>query len=263
MSGKLSFSPDGFFFDYKQNALDLLEFKSPYRRRIVRGAILGHYSDQIQTGLHLSNLDKAVYVDYFFRMCSLGQLNGGMSHNSSLNNRILPASSKRREVPFAWGVCILFAKRLPIDEYTFGRLISLGSSRTSFQVLRIMQRVAEKDIWCSYGKVHLSFSYRDQKDEEQRLKLTKKAIEENNHIIFEGGMPVAFFVWKLLVYSAITVTKDPDFLQEIQGKEENFHKDKNAVASKLREFIQNPQLAQAKPIKQEFVNSEPSPPPFS
>ena len=253
LSRKLSFSPDGFFFDHKQNALKLLELKCPYTRRIVRGAVSGQYLDQIQTDLHLSNLNKAVHVDSCFRMCSWGQLNGGMSHNSSLNNGRLPASSKR-EVPFAWGVCILFAKRLPIDKYTFGYLISLGSSRTSFQDFsRIMQRIAEKDIWCSDGKVHLSFSDKDQKEEEQPLKLTKKAIEANNHMIFEGGMPVAFFLWKLLDYSAIPVTKHPDFLLEIQGKEENFHKDKNAVAGKISEFIQNPQLAQAKPIKQEFV----------
>ena len=74
-----------------------------------------------------------------------------------------------------------------------------------------MQRIAEKDIWCSYGKVHLSFSDNEQKEEEQRLKLTKKAIEENNHMIFEGGMPVAFFVWKLLDYAAIT-DKNSDLL---------------------------------------------------
>ena len=112
-----------------------------------------------------------------------------------------------------------------------------------------MQRITEDDIWCSYGKVHLSFSDNDQKEEEQRLKLTRKAIEENNHMIFEGGMPVAFFVWKLLDYAAITVTKTPDFLQDIQEKVENFHKDKNAVAGKIREFKQNPQLAQVKPQK--------------
>ena len=55
-----------------------------------------------------------------------------MSHNSSLNNGRLPALSKR-EVSFAWGVCILFAKNLLADEYSLGRLISLGSSRASFQ----------------------------------------------------------------------------------------------------------------------------------
>ena len=43
--------------------------------------------------------------------------------------------------------------------------------------------------------------------------------------------------------------KNPDFLQEIQEKVENFHKNKNAVAGKIREFIQNPQFAQVKPQK--------------
>ena len=132
LSGKLSFSPDGFFFEHKQNALKLLEFKCPHTRRIVRGVVPDQYLDQIQTGLLLSNINKTVCVDSCFRMCSWGQLNDGMSHNSSLNNGRLPASSKR-EVPFAWGVCILFAKNLLADEQSLGRLISLGSSRTSFQ----------------------------------------------------------------------------------------------------------------------------------
>ena len=148
--------------------------------------------------------------------------------------------------------CLYFflQKNLPADEYSLGRLISLGSSRTSFpDFSRTMQRIAEKDIWCSYGKVHLSFSDKDQKEEEQHLKLTEKTIEENNHMIFQEGMPVAFFVWKLLDYTAITVTKNPDILQKIQEKIENFYKDKNAVAGKIREFIQNPQLAQVKPKK--------------
>ena len=64
----------------------------------------------------------------------------------------------------------------------------------------------------------MSFSDNDQKAEEQRLKLTKKAIEENNHMIFEGGMPVAFFVWNLLNYAAITVTKKPRPFARDTGK---------------------------------------------
>ena len=64
----------------------------------------------------------------------------------------------------------------------------------------------------------MSFSDNDQKAEEQRLKLTKKAIEENNHMIFEGGMQLPFFVWKLLDYAAITVTKKPRLFARDTGK---------------------------------------------
>ena len=103
--GKLIFSPDGYFFDHKKNALKLLELKCTHTRRIVRGVVPSHYLDQIQTGLHLSNINKAVYVDSCFRMCSWRQLNDGTSHISSLNKGKLPVSSKR-EVPFARGVCL-------------------------------------------------------------------------------------------------------------------------------------------------------------
>ena len=37
-------------------------------------------------------------------------------------------------------------------------------------------------------------------------------------MIFEGGMPVAFFVWKLLDYAAITVTKKPRLFARDTGK---------------------------------------------
>ena len=60
-------------------------------------------------------------------------------------------------------------------------------------------------------------------------------------------------MWKLLDYTTITVTKNPQFLQEIQEKVENFHKVKNAVANKLRELIRAPHLARAEPKKQEIV----------
>ena len=73
--GKLTFSPDGYFFYHKKNALKLLEFKCSLTRRIVIGVIPSHYLDQIQIGFHLSNINKAVYVDSCFRMCSWSQLN--------------------------------------------------------------------------------------------------------------------------------------------------------------------------------------------
>ena len=102
LSGKLSFSPDGFFFDHKQNALKLkvqvATHKANRKRRRSR-PIFRPNSNR----LLLSDINKTVYVDFCFKMCSWGQLNDGMSHNSSLKNGRLPASSKR-EVPFAWGV---------------------------------------------------------------------------------------------------------------------------------------------------------------
>ena len=102
MYGKLTFSPDGYLFDNKIGALRLIEFKCPHTRQIVRGSVPEHYLGQIQTGLHLSELNKAVYVDSCFRICSRIELKTGMNHNSCFNRGKLPASLKR-DTRFAWG----------------------------------------------------------------------------------------------------------------------------------------------------------------
>ena len=100
----------------------------------------------------------------------------------------LPASSKREE-PYAWGICLLFAKHPTAREFSSGHLISLGSSRTSFKDFSI----AEKDLWCSYGKVRLTFSDKAQNEEKQRLMFAILALQAQNQICFEDGVPVAFF----------------------------------------------------------------------
>ena len=141
-----------------------------------------------------------------------------MSHNSSLNNGKLPASSKR-EVLFAWGVCLLFAKHPTACDFSSGRLISLGSPRTSLEDFSaIMQKIAEKDLWCSCGKVIFFFSDKDQEEEEQRLLLATKALQTHNQLLFEGGISIAFFVWKLLDYTTITVTKKYTFYKRYRNR---------------------------------------------
>ena len=64
--GKLTFSPDGYFLDHQKGTLKLVEFKCPCTRRIVRNAVPPHYIDQIQTGLHLIKMSKAIFA--CFRM---------------------------------------------------------------------------------------------------------------------------------------------------------------------------------------------------
>ena len=82
------------------------------------------------------------------------------------------------------------------------------------------QKIAEKDLCCSYSKIRLSFSDKAQNEEKQRLMLATKALQAQNQISFEGSVPVAFFVWKLIDYTTITARKNPQFLQEIQEKED-------------------------------------------
>ena len=66
MHGKLTVSPDGFFYDHKQEEVKLVEFKCPCTRKIVRRTVPAKYADQLQTGLLISNLQKAVFVDCCF-----------------------------------------------------------------------------------------------------------------------------------------------------------------------------------------------------
>ena len=96
------------------------------------------------------------------------------------------------------------------------------------------------------------FRKKTRNDEKQRLMFATKVLRKQDQILCEVGLPVAFFVWKLIDYTTITVTKDPQFLQEVQENVESSIKIK-MQSQKIREFIQNPQLAQVKPKKQEIV----------
>ena len=79
-------SPDGYFLN-KDNSLVLLEFKCPFKRKIAMNRIPNHFRDQIQTGLAFSgeSVNKGLYVDAYFRMCSLKQLEPSRVHNQFLN----------------------------------------------------------------------------------------------------------------------------------------------------------------------------------
>ena len=83
---KVTCSPDGYFIN-KDNAITLLEFKCPFKRKIAMYRIPHHYTSQIQTGLAFSGPDvnKGLFVDAFFRMCTLKQLESSLKHNEWLN----------------------------------------------------------------------------------------------------------------------------------------------------------------------------------
>ena len=84
--GKVTCSPDG-YFSYKDESIVLLEVKCPYKRKIAVYQIPRQYADQIQTGLALSGegVNKGLFVDACFRMCSFKQLGLGLVHNPLLN----------------------------------------------------------------------------------------------------------------------------------------------------------------------------------
>ena len=84
--GKVTCSPDGYFLN-SDNELVLLEFKCPFKREIARKRIPSYYREQIQTGLALSgeSVNKGLFVDNQFRICSLQKIKPSSSHNPILN----------------------------------------------------------------------------------------------------------------------------------------------------------------------------------
>ena len=80
--GKVTCSPDG-YFEALDGSIVLLEFKCPFTRKIVVNKIPAMYCDQVQTGLALSGelVTKGLFVDCYFRMCSLSQLGMNLAHN--------------------------------------------------------------------------------------------------------------------------------------------------------------------------------------
>ena len=80
--GKVTCSPDG-YFQTLDKSLILLEIKCPFKRKIATNKIPAVYRDQVQTGLALSGefVTKGLFVNCYFRMCSLTQLGINLNHN--------------------------------------------------------------------------------------------------------------------------------------------------------------------------------------
>ena len=80
---KVTCSPDGYFLS-KDGSIVLLEFKCPFKRKITTHRIPHHYTRQIQTGLAFSGekVNKRLFVDAYFRMCTLKQLEPSLNTTS-------------------------------------------------------------------------------------------------------------------------------------------------------------------------------------
>ena len=153
--GKITCSPDGYFLNL-DNELVLLEFKCPFKREIAKKNIPSYYRDQIQTGLALSgeSVNKGLFVDYQFRICSLKQIEPSSSHNPILNGGKVYQSKNGSTL--AWGICYLYSKQKPSPKQK--NIIDLGASKSSKLFEKIMVSVAEKEIFCVHGDVKTTFT---------------------------------------------------------------------------------------------------------
>ena len=150
-----------------------------------------HYTRQIQTGLAFSGqkVNKGLFVDTYFRMCTLKQLEPSLKHNEWLNGGNI-YETKDTSV-LARGVCYLFSKQNLIPKQT--KIIDIADGQASTFFNNIMTSIAEKSIWCSYGPVRMSFK-KEYEDEEflrrNRMEKTFDWATKNP----ENPKPVAKFV---------------------------------------------------------------------
>ena len=218
--GKVTCSPDG-YFSCKDGSIALLEFKCPYKRKIVVNKPPKQYVDQIQTGLALSGegVKKGLFVDPCFRMSSFKQLGLGLEHNSLLNGGVV--HSTKRKSALACGICLLSStKRLYKNQST---LFDLGATKSTALFEGIMRRISSKEILINPLSSYVEFEYYDHSDELNFLKIVNEETFTKewpaNHY-----KPVAFFAWKLLDIAEIWERKIPNFLESLQTSITAFHK---------------------------------------
>ena len=218
--GKVTCSPDG-YFEARDKTIVLLEFKCPYKRKIVVNKIPLQYSDQIQTGLALSgeSVTKVLFVDAYFRMCNIGQLGKNLEHNAAPNGGVV----HKTKTPFsrAWSICILESKHKIHPNQT--TLFNLGTTKIKDLFGWVMCGIAAGTIKVSYRSVRVVFT---PAAKNQELNVLRSAKAGFRAMVWGQGLhyPVAFFAWKLLDITEIEEPKKPNFLEAIQPSINTFHK---------------------------------------
>ena len=206
--GKVTCSPDGYFLN-SDNELVLLEFKCPFKREIANNRIPSQYSDQIQTGPALSgeSVNKGLFVDNYFRICSLKQIEPSPAHNPILNGGKVYQSKGGSTL--AWGICYLYSKQKLSPKQK--NIIDLGSAKASKLFEKIMVSIAEKEIYCFHGDVRTTFTENNADLERTRLWYIRELFKDKGISMY---FPVAVFAWKLLNITEIWEQKKPNFLNK-------------------------------------------------
>ena len=184
--GKVTCSLDGYFLN-SDNELVLLEFKCPFKREIAKNRIPSQYSDQIQTCLALSgeSVNKGLFVDSYFRICSLEQIEQSPAHNPILNGGKVYQSKDG----VAWGICFLYSKQKLSPKQK--NIIDLSSAKSSKLFEKITASVAEKETFCVYGNVRTTFTKDDEEMEFSNLYKMRKLFTDKG---VATHFPVAVFV---------------------------------------------------------------------
>ena len=229
--GKITCSPDDYFLN-SDNELVLLKFKCPFKREIAKNRIPSYYSDQIQTGLALSgeSVNKGLFVDNYFRICSLKQIEPSPSHNPILNGGKVYQAKDRSML--AWGICYLYSKQKLSPKQK--NIIDLGSVKSSKLFEKIIVSISEKEIFCVYGDVRTTFTKDDEDMEFSNLYKMRKLFTDKG---IATHFPVVALAWKLLNTTEILERKKPNFLESIQKSVECFHKNLRKLKNTLNDFV--------------------------
>ena len=218
--GKVTCSPDG-YFQALDGSIVLLEFKCPFKRKIVVNKIPALYRDQVQTGLALSGelVTKGLFVDCCFRMCSLSQLGLNLAHNAGPHY----GSIHKTKTPFprAWGICILESRRKLTPNQA--ALLNLGTTTSPAIFTNTMLAISPGKLQVYYNKVRVICDRRTKAEELFVLKNAKDQFRRASWHV-GGSYPVAFFAWKLLDITEIEEPKNPLYLKSIEPAITAFHR---------------------------------------
>ena len=217
--GKVTCSPDGYFQDL-DGSIVLLEFKCPFTRKIVRRTIPALYHDQAQTGLALSGdlVTKGLFVDCYFRMCSLAQLGLNLTHNAGPHRGVI--HNAQTPFPRAWGICILKSKQKLAPQQA--ALLNLGTTTSQAVFTKTLLAFESGEIQVGYSRVRTIFDPRTKAEE---LFVLKQAKEQFRRASWpsRAAYPVAFFAWKLLDITEIEEPKNPLYLKQLEPAITAFH----------------------------------------
>ena len=238
--GKVTCSPDG-YFQALDKSLILLEIKCPFKGKIAVNKIPAVYRDQVQTGLALSGefVTKGLFVDCYFRMCSLTQLGINLNHNPTHHHTF-----HRTKTPFpqAWGICILESKyKLNPSQMSLLNLGTTKSINIFNKTLLSIDSGKFDELRVRYNRVRVIWDPRTKAEE---LFVLKQAKAEFHRASWHGNWyhPVAFFAWKLLDITEIEEVKAPDYLKSLEPAITSFHRnlelEKSREAGEL-EIIEN------------------------
>ena len=218
--GKLTCSPDG-YFEALDGSIVLLEFKCPFKRKIVVNKIPALYRDQVQIGLALSGelVTKGLFVDCCFRMCSLSQIGLNLAHNAGPHDGTIHKT--KRPFPQAWGICILESDRKLAPNQA--ALLNLGTTTSHATFTQTMLAISSGKLQVYYNKVRGICDARTKAEERLVLKRAKAEFRQapSQH---GGSHPVAFFAWKLLDITEIEEPKNPLYLKSIEPVITAFHR---------------------------------------